>query len=348
MWNGSPPSYLMTIFLAYGVASTTAQAQDTITQFYHAKTVTMVIGAAPGGGYDAYGRLVARFLGRHIPGQPNVVPQNMPGAGSSAAAYYVAAVAPKDGTAIGALHPEAITEPLLGQAAKIKYDPRKLAYVGSANSDAYVCAIRSDSPVKSFADLTTHEALFGASTEASSTREFPTFLAHVLDAKIKVIAGYAGTREIMLAMDRGEIAGLCGLGWSSLLTERPRWLQDGTVRPILQENTKGYPELDKMGVPLAIDFAKTDEQRQEMELFYSQETFGRPFMMAPGTPPERLAAVRRAFLDTLRDAELLAEAKKIGLDISLISGEDLQNIVEKVYATPRPVVEETRAAIGTP
>lgn len=334
-------SALLGVWPALAVA-----ADDAIAQFYHGRTVDMVIASAPGGGFDAYGRLVARFIGRHIPGSPNVVPQNMPGAGGSAAAYYVAAVAPKDGTVIGAVHPGAITDPLLGQAAKIDYDPAKLVYVGSANSDTYVCAIRSDSPIKSFTDLMKTEALFGASTDAASTREFPTFLNHVLGAKIKLVSGYAGNREVMLAIDRGEISGVCGAGWTSLLTMRPKWFQDGTVKPILQETTKGYPDLDKLGVPKAIDFATNDDQRQMMELYYSQEIFGRPFILAPGTPTDRVEAIRTAFMETLRDPDLLAQAKIMGLDFDGLSGPDVQKIVAKVYQTPRRLVDETRAAIG--
>jgi tripartite-type tricarboxylate transporter receptor subunit TctC len=320
--------------------------QDAVAQFYRAKTVNIVIASAPGGGFDAYGRLVARFIGRHIPGSPNVIAQNMPGAGGSSTAYYVANVAPKDGSVIGAIHPAAITDPLIGHAAKIDYDPAKLAYIGNANSDTYVCAVRADAPVKSFADLLKTQALFGASTDAASTREFPTFLNHVLGAKIKLVSGYAGNREVMLAIDRGEISGVCGAGWSSLLTMRPRWFQDGTVKPILQETTKGYPALDKLGVPKASDFAQTDDQRRMMELFYSQEIFGRPFMMSPQAPPERIEAMRRAFIETMRDPDLVAQAKTMGLDVDALSGAELQKIVADTYATPRRLVEQTRAAIG--
>jgi hypothetical protein len=164
-------------------------------------------------------------------------------------------------------------------------------------------------------------------------------------AKMRIVSGYPGTREITVAIEKGEVHGLCGFSWSSLQAQRPDWLKTGFIRVIVQEHDKGHPALNRLGVPRAVDFAKSPENRRIMELIYSSETFGRPYMMPPGVPAERVAALRQAFLSALRDKELLADAEKIGLEIDPISGEELQALAERIYATPAAVVEQARQAV---
>jgi tripartite-type tricarboxylate transporter receptor subunit TctC len=332
--------------LTFGrVLPAAAQDNDAIAKFYRGKTVTVVVGSSAGGGYDTYARLMARFLGRHIPGNPTVVPQNMSGAGSNLMSGYVANAAPKDGTIIGANFAGTVLEPLIGQHPTGTYDPSKLNYIGSANNDVFLCFARTDAPVKTFADALKTELILGASADGGSTRDFPVLLNNVLGTKFKIVNGYPGTREIGMAIDKGEVQGQCGTGWSSLISTHPDWVRDHKVNILAQEETNGYPDLNKAGVPRTVDFAKTPTQRQILELVYSQEIFARPFMVAAEVPKERVEALRAAFMETWADPELLAEAKKIALDVAPISGADVQALIAKIYATPPDVIAKAKDAL---
>jgi tripartite-type tricarboxylate transporter receptor subunit TctC len=321
-------------------------AQDAIAQFYKGNTIRLIIGSSAGGGYDTYGRLIARFLGKYIPGNPTILPVNMPGAGSRTAAYYVYSVAPKDGTVIGAIFPGAIMEPLLGDKARVKHDPQKLIYLGSATRDVYLCFTRTDAAVKSFKDVLTTPLTVGGTAPGASTHDFPTMLDNVLGAKFKVISGYPGSHEVMLAMEKGEVSGICGGSWSSIASHYSAWIEKGFAKPLVQESAIGHPAMKKMGVPLAVDFAKTAEERKILELVYSQTIFGRPYVLAPGTQPDRVAVLRKAFTAALQDQELLAAAEKMRIDIDPVSGEELQSLIEKIYATPPALVARAKAALG--
>ncbi len=336
----------LAVLAAAGLTAGAAVAQEQIAQFYKGKTVYVVIGSAAGGGFDTYGRLVARHIGKHIPGNPNVVPQNMPGAGGGAAANHVGTIALQDGTFIGAVHPAVIMDPILGDRTKIKMDVTKINWIGSANSDTYVCVLRADAEVKTFAEAKDKQVILGASSDAASTREFPTLLNNVLGTKFKLVSGYSGNREVMLAVDKNEVQGICGAGWSSVLAVRSQWFKDGTVKVLAQENIPGHPDLNKGGVPKTIDFATTPEQRQIMELYYSQEIFGRPYMMGPDVPKDRVEAVRTAFAAAMKDSELLAEAKKLNLDVDSLNGAELQALVQKIFTVDQAVVERTKKALG--
>jgi tripartite-type tricarboxylate transporter receptor subunit TctC len=323
----------------------TAGAQDSVEAFYKGKQINVVIGSSVGGGYDTYSRLLARHIGNHVPGNPAVVAQNMSGAGSNRAAGFIYAVAPKDGTAIGAIFPGAILQPLIGDV-QVQHEPSKFIYLGSANSDQYVCFVRSDAPVKTFADVLSHELIVGASNEGATTRDLPTLFNNVLGTKFRIVTGYAGSREMTLALERNEVQGICGIGWTGIATMHPDWFARGTIKVLAQLGVKGHPELDRMGVPSAIDFAKSAEDRQVMELVLSQSIFGRPYVLPPGVPAERAAALRKAFVEVLRNQNLLAEAEKMKLDIEPLSGDDLQTLVRRIYATPTPIVERARQALG--
>jgi tripartite-type tricarboxylate transporter receptor subunit TctC len=321
-----------------------AQAQDAVEAFYRGKTVTITVGSAVGGGFDAYARLVSHHLSKHIPGNPTIVVQNIPGAGSNKAASYLATQAPKDGTAIGALQAVAITQPLISDQT-LPHDPSKFIMVGSANNSVYFCVIRSDAPVKTFQETFEKEAIIGTSGEGASLREYPVMLINVLGVKLRLIGGYAGSREIMIAMERNEVQGMCGMDWSSFLTQQPNWISSGFVRLLAQEDLRGHPEMNKLGVPLTISFAKTEEDRQVMELIYSQNLFGRPYLLPPGVPADRVAALRRAFASMLKDEALLAEAKKSGLDIGPMGGEELQALVAKLYASPPKIIQRAKQSL---
>ena len=322
-----------------------AQAQDAVAAFYKGKQINLIVGSSAGGGYDTYARLLGRHLGKYIPGNPVIVPSNMPGAGSNAAAAHIYAVAPKDGTVIGAVQTAAVLDPLFGDKARMKHDASKFIYLGSATVDYYVCVVRADAPVKSFQEALSREVIIGASQPGTSTRDFPALLNNAVGAKFRIVSGYPGTREITLAIEKGEVQGLCGFSWSSLSVQHPDWLQNGFIRVLVQEHDKGHPEVNRKGVPLAVDFAKSPQDRTIMELIYSSEIFGRPYILPPGVPAERVAALRKAFMDALRDPELRAEGEKLGLDLDPISGEDLQKIAEKIYATPPDIVERAKQAV---
>ncbi len=321
-----------------------AIAQEAIEKFYRGKTVTITIGSAVGGGYDAYGRLVARHLGKYIPGNPTVVPQNMPGAGSNRAAGYVAMQAPKDGTAIGAIQPGAVLWSLLFDQP-VQHDPSKLVMIGSMNRDIYLCVVRSDAPVKSFQDAFGKEVIIGTAGEGSAIRDMPVLLVNVLGVKLRLVSGYAGSRDVLLAIERNEVQGICGMGWASISMQHTDWLKSGFVRIIAQEDLKGHPEVTQMGVPLTLEFAKTEEDRQVMELIYSQSLFGRPYVLPPGVPAERVAALRQAFLSALADKDLIADAAKAKLELAPMSGEDMQALVNRLYALPAGISQRAKRAL---
>jgi len=340
--SGVRRAFVAGTLLLWGAAS--AAAQDSVEQFFKGKQISIVVGSSAGGGYDTYARLLGRYFGGLIPGNPTIVPQNMSGAGSNRAAAYIYNVAPKDGTAIGAIFPGAVLQPLIGDA-KLQHDPSKFVYLGNANSDVYVCFVRADAPVKKFEDLLTKELIVGASNPGATTYDLPQLLNSVLGARFKIVTGYPGSREMLLAMERGETQGTCGIGWTGIETMHPDWFKDDRIRVLVQLSNDGHPDLNKRGVPRAAQFAKSDDDRKVLELVFSQGIFGRPFVMPPGVPAERVTALRAAFVNALRDANLKAEAAKMQLDVEPMSGEDMQNLVTRIYATPSHLVDRAKQAL---
>lgn len=325
-------------------AAPIAYAQSSVENFYKGKTINLLIGSDAGGGSDSYGRLVARYMSKYLPGNPAFMPQNMPGAVSSKAASYLYTQAPKDGTAIGTIDSSVVLKPLLSSSA-LPYDPSKFIYLGSANSDSYLCIVRSDTPVRTFEDTFSTEVILGATSEGAKVYDLPVMLDNILGAKLRIVRGYPGTNQISLAIESKEIQGMCGLSWATLAAQHPDWVSRGFVRILVQEGRKGLPEMNKMGVPLSVDFAKTEEDRQVMELIYSQSEFGRPFVIPPGVPFDRIAALRAAYKAVLHDKDLLVDAAKEGLDIDPLAGDDFQNLVAKLYALPPNVIERAKQAL---
>jgi tripartite-type tricarboxylate transporter receptor subunit TctC len=329
----------LTALAAFG----TARAQDAVAQFYKGKQINLYVGSSAGGGYDTYARLLARRLGSYIPGNPTVVPQNMPGAGSNKLASYIYSVAPKDGTAIGAIFSGAILQPLLGDP--VQHDPSKFIYLGNANNEVFLCLARTDAPVQTFRDALSRELIVGATNEGGSSRDFTAMLDNLLGAKLRIVTGYPGSNEILLALERNEVQGVCGLGWSSIAPQRTRLLDSGLARVLVQLATTGHPELNRMGVPLAIDFTKTEDDRKVMELVFSQLIFGRPFILPPAVPAERVGALRRAFMAALQDKDAVTEARGMQLDLDPLSGEAVQAEVAKVYGVPGRIVERAKQSL---
>lgn len=324
-----------------------AAAQNTVADFYKGRQVTIVVGSSAGGGYDTYSRMIARHMGRHVPGNPGFIVSNLPGAGGNVVANQLATIGPKDGTAIGAPQSGVILEPLLG-TIPVKHEPAKFHYLGSANNDVYICIARADAPAQSFAEALQKEVIFAASN-ASSTADYAQILANTVGAKFRIVMGYAGSREIALAIDKGEAQGACGLAWPSISVTQADWFKDGPVksrmRVILQTHATGHPQLNAAGVPLAISFAKTDEQKSILNLFFSQSQFGRPYILPAETPPERVAALRTAFAATMADPQFKAEAAKLKLDVDAVAGETVQKVVAGIYAAPPELIAKTKTAL---
>jgi len=253
-------------------------------------------------------------------------------------------VAPKDGTAIGAIFPGAVLQPLLGDTA-VQHEPNKFIYLGSANSDVYHCFWRTDAPAKNFREALDKEVILGASNEGGTTRDLPAMMNNLAGAKFRIVTGYAGSKEIGLAVERNEVHGACGIGWTGFTTLYPHWFEKKLVAMTLQLSVKGHPELTQMGVPLAAEFARTKEDRQAMELVLSQGVFGRPFVLPPGVPPERSDALRKAFMAAMTDPALLSDAKKANLDLEALSGSDLQTLIASLYALPASIVERAKQSM---
>ena len=332
----------------FGAATVAAaqdlNAKDSVEQFYKGKQIAMIVGSSAGGGYDTYARMLSRPFGNAIPGNPSVVVQNMSGAGSNRAAGYIYSVAPKDGTAAAAIFPGAVLQPLLSEQP-VPHDPSKLVYLGSANSDVYVCYVRTDAAVKTFKDVFTQELIVGASNPGATTYDLPLLLNNVLGTKFRIVTGYPGSREITLALERGEVQGACGIGWTGIEAMHPEWFAKDTIRVLVQLSNKGHGDLNKRGVPLAGLSARNDDDRKVIELVFSQGVFGRPYVLPPGVPAERVAALRKAFVAALSDPGLRAEAAKMQLDVDPMAGDELQALISSIYATPQHLVERARLAL---
>lgn len=338
------PGVLLLALLASAVSVGSGHAEDAA-PFYKGKTITIVVGTSAGGGYDSYARLLGRYLGKHIPGAPDVIVSNMPGGGSKVAAGYVARVAPKDGTFIAAPYATEPLAPILEDKSGLNYDPNKVNYLGSAASDDYLCVVRPDAPATTFEDMFKTQIVMGGVAEVSETGYIPILLNNLLGTKFKVVLGYPGSREIMMAIEKGEINGMCGLGWTSLEAQYPAMLDNGEVKIFLQENNQGLPEVDKRGVPLSISYARNDEQHRILEIINSQEIYSRPYFVATEVPAERLQILRDAFMQTWRDPGLLKDAANIHLDVGPTSGEDVQALLRKVYANPPEILQKAKEAI---
>jgi tripartite-type tricarboxylate transporter receptor subunit TctC len=335
----------MSLVMISAVAAALAPAPLGAAEFYAGKTLEMLVGAAPGGGYDIYARVVARHLGRHISGEPTVVVKNMPGAGSAKMAQFISSMAPKDGTAIGAIMPGAIMGPLLDDRTAPLFDPTKLQYVGTANSGSRVCVTLKGTKIATFDDALRVKAKFGSSGPNDSTYEYGYLHKHTAGAAYDVVPGYRGTPDMALALERGEIDGICGWDWSSFKAQKPDWLRDNKANVLLQVAMEPHPELTRMGVPTVFKYVKSDADRKVVELVISQTVFHRSYIAPPGTAPAQLEILRAAFDKTVVDPKFLEEAEKLRIDIEPLSGTRIQEVVRKLYETPKDIVERARKAI---
>ena len=312
--------------------------------FYKNRNIDEYIGYSTGGAYDFYARAIARRMGAHIPGNPTLVPRNMDGAGSLRLAIWLYRVAPQDGSAFGTFGRGLAFDPLLiGKGDQ--FDAQKFNWLGSANNEVSVCVAMKDSGITKFEDLFTKELAVGGTGTSADTDQFPRVLNNVLGTHFKIIEGYPGGNDVVLAMERGEVKGRCGWSWSSVKTTHKDWLDDKRMIVLVQLSLTKHPEMPD--VPLVTDFAKTDEQRAILKLMFARNVMGRPYLAPPNLPPDRLATLRQAFMDTMKDKEFLAEADKTELEINPVSGEDVEKLVKEVYATPPDIIAKAKAAAAT-
>jgi tripartite-type tricarboxylate transporter receptor subunit TctC len=307
--------------------------------FYTGKTVSVLIGFGVGGGNDAWSRTLAKHMGRHIPGNPTMVPKNMPGAGGLKMTNYIYNAAPRDGTVFGLTNAGIPLEPLLGGKGA-SFDPLKLNWIGSPDRDTVICVARKDALVKSIDDLSMKELVVGATGSGANTNIFPMFFANALGMKIKVIKGYKGTRDILLAAERGEVMGVCAN--HDPLTRQSMY-RDGKLRILLQAALKPDRRID---APTPARFITNESLRKAFSFFLARAELGRPFVAPPDVPRERIQALRRAFDATMKDPEFLGDARKQRLNVVAMTGEELTEIVERLYETPKDALQLTAKALG--
>jgi tripartite-type tricarboxylate transporter receptor subunit TctC len=327
-------------FIAAVLAFSAPACAQSVEEFYRGKTVTILVGFTAGGGYDLYARVLGRHLGRHIPGNPAVVVQNMPGAGSLKATQYVFSVAPKDGTVLASVSRGMATEPLISDA---KFDATKFSWVGSVTSETSVCATWHSSLVKTWDDMFKREFTLGGSAAGADPDTFALILRNVFGAKVKLVTGYPGGNEINLAFERGEVDGRCGWSWSSIKSQKTDWLREKKVSLLVQFTMKKNADLPE--VPLALDRVQNEEQRQVLRLLTAGQFLGRPFFATPGIPADRKVALRAAFDATMKDPQFLAEAAKLDLEITPVTGAAVDQFLADLYRTPKDVVSKAVAAI---
>jgi len=326
---------LLTTIIAAMIA-TGAQAQS-VADFYKGKVVDLYVGYSVGGAYDLYARLLSRHMSKHIPGNPTIIPKNMEGAGSLRLANWLYNVAPKDGSAFGIFGRGTGFDPLLGNNAA-KFDATKFNWIGSANNEVSICVAWSTSGVTKFEDLLNKPLIVGGTSTSADTDQFPRIVNGVLGTKMKVVTGYPGGNEVGLAMERGEVQGRCGWSWSSVKSTHKKWIDEKQCVILVQLGLDKHPDLPN--VPLIVDLAKTDEQRQILKLIFARQVMGRPFIAPPGVPQDRVDALRQAFMTTMRDPEFLADAEKTQMEINPVSGEKIQAMVKEEYSTPPEIAQK--------
>ena len=336
-------SFVAASVIAFAANSVTPSFAESPAEFYKGKTVTLLVGGSPGGGYATYAGLLARHIGRHIPGNPTVVAKNKRGAGSLKALKLLYNRSPKDGTVFAAVFKGALIEPLVGTRG-VQFDALKLNYVGSINTVPKVCYSWHTTGITKFEDLQKKRMITGGSGSTSSIFQYATMVKNLLGANLKVIGGYKGSAGAMLALERGEVPGMCAQGWSSIKTQRSHWIKDKKINLLVQIGIKPDPELTKMGVPEIWDFVKDENVKKAIQLIaYPPD---RPYSLPPGVPADRVKAMQKAFMDTMEDPKFLAEAKKSKLGINPTPGPEVRKILEGLYQSCPDVVTLAKAALS--
>jgi tripartite-type tricarboxylate transporter receptor subunit TctC len=328
---------LARVVTAAGVAfAATAGAQTAPT--LAGKTVRMIIPFGPGGGYDLWARLVARHIGKYLPGAPTVVPENMPGAGGFTGGTYIYNVAPKDGTVIGILASNAPFASIFKETGA-QFEANKFTWLGTPTTDINVCIAKKSANVRSFGDLQRQQLIVGDTGPGTDTQLYPRALRGILGAQFKLVTGFPSTVDVFVAMERGEVDGVCE-SYQSVLQKRPTWIANGDVNVILQGGVAPDP---RVKAPFVVDLAKTAEQQEEIKFVYSEQGIGRPFLAPPGMDPARVKMLRDAFAATMKDPDFVADAQKAKVTVASRDGAYLLGIIDAMYATPRAVIEKVQA-----
>jgi tripartite-type tricarboxylate transporter receptor subunit TctC len=312
-----------------------------VEEFYRGRSISLVIGYSAGSGYDLYARLLGRFIGKYIPGNPAVIPQNMPGAGSLKAAMYMHNVATKDGSVIATIGRSAPLEPLLGEA---QFDGRNFTWLGSIASNSSLCVSWHSSAIKTWPDALTKPFALAGEGSGSDPDNFARILKNLFGAKVKLVTGYPGGTEMNLAIERGEVDGRCGWSWDSIKSTRPTWLKERKINLLAVFSLQKAADIPD-AVPLIGDLAASDAQRRILHVHLAGQAFGRPFFTSPGIPAERKAALRSAFAATMQDREFIAETNKLGLEVNPASGAEIDRLLAEIYATPKSVIEKAKQAV---
>lgn len=303
--------------------------------FFKGRQVTMLVGAGAGGGYDVYSRVWAKHASRHIPGQPQIVPKNLPAAGGIAAANTLYNNSDRDGSVFAALPNGVSMDPLAG-VAQARFKPLEMAWIGSIGKLQNVCATWHTSPVKTIAEARQRETIVAGAGATSNTAIMPRIINELLGTRFKVVAGYDPTGGLNMALERGEAEGICGLSWSTMKASRPHWIKDKLLNVIVQVGVDKLPDLPD--VPSALDLVTDGASRQVLELILIRQEIGRPLVLPPGVPADRVAALRRAFEATLKDRAFLAEAERSGMEIEPLSGGEIEKMLAAAYSAPPSVV----------
>jgi len=314
-------------------SSVSAQSTDL---FYAGKTLQMIIGVSPGGGYDTWGRLVARHIVKKLPGQPNAVAQNMPGGGSIAAGNYIYSVAPRDGTVLGIVNRDAPMAPMTGSAAA-RFVAARFSWIGTPTVETNVCVSSPSARVRTIDDLRTQEIVMGAGGHGSGSYNYPKAIAALLGFKIKLISGFPGSTDVFLAMERGEVDGMCE-SLDTFEAKKPKAIANRQLNVLFQGGME--PSSALQGAPYIRDYARNEEERQAIWLLYAGQGLGRPIIAPPDLPASRLEMLRTAFDETMKDADFLAEAKKMNLEVDPRSGRQLETLVKELYSAPRELIEK--------
>ncbi len=327
--GGPVSSLILALSVPAMIAATPALAQTP-------KSATMVIGFGPGGGYDMWGRVVGRHIGKHMPGNPTVIIQNMPGAGSFVAASWIYNIGAKDGSVLGIIARDAVMGPLIG-ADGARFDPNKMSWLGTPVTETNVCFASNTADVKSVDDLTKKQLIIGDTGPGTGTRTYPLALTALLGMKFKIIAGFPSSSDVFLAIERGEVDGMCE-SLDSVSGKRPDWLKTGRVKLLFHGGAEPNPHLKD--VPFVLDLTKDAQTRSEIKFLYAGQGIGRPFVAPPALPPEKLKMLRDAFMATMKDPEFVADAKNQKLDLEPEDGEHLEKLIKEIYATPKATVDK--------
>jgi tripartite-type tricarboxylate transporter receptor subunit TctC len=340
MSHSSVRMLLAALAISTGVVAAAGAQQEFS---YKDRTITLYSAGTAGGGYDFYARLLARHLGRHLPGNPTIVVKNMPGAGGLVLANYLQTRGARDGTEFAALEHGTAFTPLLTHAP-VGFDPAKFGWLGSMEQFTPIAAVWHTVPIYSADDLLSKPINVGTSGAGSTTSGYPNSLNAILGTKMKVIAGFPGSAEVMLAIERGELDGVASWCWTCLKGQKPHWVAEKKMRVVMQLAPVGDPELTAMNIPTVFERAKTDEQRQMLNIVFGSVALSRPFVAPPGLPPERLALLRKGFEAAVKDPALVADANAKGFVVEFIAPGFVEGIIKKAFAANPDLIEKVRAA----